>query len=117
MKNYLIITIVYRDEVLADLHDLMLGEYEKTEQQIEEFAASLGAEVFFEESINTIVPNGRGFARVEYNFTMTDEQKKELADLLFPFFADGKLHERSMDTFNTLTAVRFLQTDGQLFEV
>lgn len=113
MKRYIIIKLVFAEEVLSDLHDLMLGEYEKLCLEMKRFSDLLDAEVFFEDGINHTAV-GRSFATVEYNFSLGDEEKRELIQLVERFFADGALCKEEMEIFSTLAAVRFLQTDGEL---
>ena len=58
----------------------------------------------------------RSFADVDYNFPMSDEEKRALMGLLERFFVDGELGEEGMEIYPTLSAVRFLRTEGELFE-
>ena len=48
---------------------------------------------------------------------MSDEEKRALMVLLARFFVDGELGEEGMDVYPTLSAVRFLRTNGELFEM
>lgn len=114
MKKYIIIRLIFNDEILAELHDLMLKEYERLSREITDYAATLGADVFFSDACSTTVC-GRSYAEVEYNFPMSSEDKLGLIEYLRGFFVDGEVVGDTMDTHNAITAVRFLKTDGELF--
>lgn len=115
MKNYIRIKLVFGNAILEDLHDLMLDEYENICRDVEAFAAERGALALLEDTVNK-TSGTRSFADVEYNFPMSNEEKRALMVLLARFFVDGELGEEGMDVYPTLSAVRFLRTEGELFE-
>ena len=114
--KYLLIKLVYAQEMLGELYDITLDEREKASRAIEEYAAALGAKALFEDTVNQYA-FGHSFACVEHNFPMTHEEKDGLIALLAPFFEDGEIDGGTMNTFNVLSAVRFLQTEGELWGV
>lgn len=114
MKKYLIIKLVYGEEINSDVHDLMLDEYEKVCNDIGDYADTLGAELLINDSTN-VYGEGRSYATVEHNFPMTQAEKETLVHILSDFFVDGELDGEEIVTHNTLSAVRFLQTEGELF--
>ena len=116
MKKYLIINLVFKESVLPELQDLMQDTVKQNCLAIEEFVNSLGAEVLFTDKENTRT-FGRSFATVEHNFELSTEQKNKLKTLITEFFIDGELRRKIINTYNTLFAVRFLQTKGELLIV
>ena len=116
MKKYLVIKLVYGEELQSDVHDCMLEEYEKACDDISDYAASLDAELLVEDSVN-VYGVGPSYAKVEHNFPLTHEEKARLVQYISCFFVDGEVKGENMKTFNVLSAVRFLQTDGELFEM
>ena len=116
MNKYLVIRLVFPDEILDDLHDMKLDEYQEISQKIENYANSLGATVLFEVNVNDL-PIGRAFASIEHNFYLSDKEKEQLISYLRKYFWDGKIHYKTMDIYNTLSAVHFLKCDGEVFEL
>lgn len=116
MNRYLIIKLIFADEILDDVHDVKLDEYPQISQKIENFANSLGATALFEVNLNYL-PIGRPFATVEHNFYLSDDEKVQLISYLREYFYDGEIKYRTMDIFNILSAVRFVKTDGEVFEL
>lgn len=115
MKKYIHIKLVFGNAILEELHDLMLDEYENICRDVEVFAAERGALALIEDTVNHI-SGERSFADVDYNFPMNDEEKRALMGLLARFFVDGELGEEGMEIYPILSAVRFLRTEGELFE-
>lgn len=116
MKKYLMIKLVFGEEIHPDVHDLMLDEYEKASNDISDYATALNAELFIEDGVN-VYGVGRSYALVEHNFALTHEEKACLVQYISRFFVDGEVKGKKLKTFNVLSAVRFLQTEGELFEV
>lgn len=120
MKKYIIIKLMFGEEIHPDVHDLMLDEYEKASQDLNDYAASLGAEMFVEDTVNAHGV-GRSYVSIEHNFPMTRDEKEVLIRHVSRFFEDGETEKVGrrieLRTFNVLSAVRFLQTEGELFEL
>ena len=114
MKKYLMIKLVYGEEIHLDVHDLMLDEYEKACNDIGDYADTLGAELLINDSTN-VYGEGRSYATVEHNFPLTPAEKDALVQHISRFFVNGEIKRRKLETFNILYAVRFLQTEGELF--
>ena len=85
--------------------------YSKTE-----VAREKGVDLFFKDTINdrTLVES---FAMVEYNFDINREEKEALIKYITPFFNDGEISRGEMEITNVLTAVRFLQTNGEVIRI
>ncbi len=113
MEKYLLIKLVFADAILGELHDILLDEYPRIAASIENFADSIGTSVLFESTVNSL-PIGRSFATVESNFSLSDAEKEKLAANISEFFLDGEIKWKTMNTYNTLAAVRFLKVDGEL---
>lgn len=116
MKHYLMITLIRAEEQLPEYHDLYLDAYKQQCARLYDFGQSLNAAVLLQDGTNDIV-FGDSYARIEYNFSLENDQKTRLIGLIRPFFGDGKLNGREMDEVNTLKAVRFLKTDGELVTI
>ncbi len=116
MTKYLMVKLVFGEEIHPDVYSLMQDEYEKACCDIGDYAASLGAKMLVEDSVN-VYGTGHSYAAVEHNFPMTREEKESLLEIISRFFVDGAVEARKLKTFNVLSAVRFLQTEGELFEV
>ena len=116
MKNYLIIKTVFTDEHLSDVWDLKIDEHHEIAQKIESFADARGAVVLF-ESVANQMEIGRSFASVEHNFFLSDEEKKLLVSYIYDFFESSEIDYGGMNIYPTLRAVRFLQTNGEIFEI
>ena len=111
--KYIIISLVYSQEIFADVHDLYIEECKSASQQIEKLASEMGAEVYIRESANDRAISS-AFATVECNFDMPKECKEKLVEYIKPFFVDGNVLCCTLQEYNSLGAVRFLKTDGEL---
>lgn len=116
MKKYLMIKFVFCEEIHPDVYALMSREYESASREMDNFAAALDAELFVEDTVN-FYGAGRSYALVEHNFPLTRAEKDNIIQHISHFFTDGEVEERELKTFNVLSAVRFLQTEGELFEL
>jgi len=106
MAKYLMIKLVFGEEIHPDVYSMMQDEYEKASCDISDYAASLGAKMLIEDTVN-VYGVGHSYAVVEHNFPMTKEKKESLVEIISRFFVDGEIEERVLKTFNVLSAVRF----------
>lgn len=116
MNKYLLIKLVFGAEIHPDVYDLMQDEYRKASDDMSSYAAGLDAELLIEDGVNAYGVGG-SFALVEHNFSLNSADKERLVEIISRFFADGEIEGRELQTFNVLSAVRFLQTEGDLFKV
>jgi hypothetical protein len=116
MNKYLLIKLVFGDEIHPDVYDLMLDEYRKASNDMSSYAAELDAELLIGDSVNTYGTGG-SFVLVEHNFPLSTADKERLIEIVSRFFVDGEIEGRELQTFNVLSAVRFLQTEGELFKM
>ena len=114
MDKYIIVKLVFGDTMLAEVRDILLEDFEETSQKIVALANEVGSKAYLFDSTNDIATSD-SFAMVEHNFPLTQEFKTKLVDLLSNFFKDGDLEYDGFSLYDTLKAVRFLQTDGELF--
>ncbi len=115
MKKYILIKLIFGEEIHPDVYDLMQEEYKKASGEMDDFAVALGAALLIQDSVNAYGV-GHSHALVEHNFSLSRADKERLIELLSRFFVDGEIEKRELKTFNVLSAVRFLQTEGELFE-
>ena len=116
MTNYLIVKIVFSEEHLCDVWDLKIDEHHEIAQKIECFADEHGAVALF-ESVANEMDIGRSFASIEHNFYLSDEEKRQLVGYIYGFFEGSYIDGDTMEVYPTLRAVRFLQTNGEIFEI
>ena len=117
MKKYLLIKLVFADEMHSDLHDINLGLYEKLSQDIDKYAESLGAIALLESVYNYLPMINRSYACIEYNFDLSDDEKTRIVKYLKGYFDDWYYEDGGMNTYNTLSVVRFLKVDGEVMNV
>ena len=116
MTRYVIIHLTCGEYMQGDLHDLMIGELAKRCDVIASYFGETGAEVFFSDSVNDLV-RGRSFARVESNFSLTEEQKAYLIREIKPFFVDGEICEDGMNISPIKAAICFCEHQGELISL
>lgn len=116
MNKYLIISLVFKEKPWSDLHDIEIDLFAEQSQKAIADAKKQGVNLFFKESSNDRISSS-SFATVEYNFDLTNEEKQSLVEFLTQFFHDGKFCKRYVEIENTLKAVRFLRTNGELIVI
>ena len=116
MNKYIIISLAFGKEVWSDLHDIEMDLFAKQSKIAIARAKEQGVDLFFTESSNDRIISS-SFALVEYNFDLTNEEKQSLVEFLTQFFHDGKFCKRYVEMENTLKAVRFLRTNGELIVI
>ena len=117
MDKYMIIDLAHKSEVLSDLHDIEIKMFESQSKNATATAKRKGITLLFRETFNDRI-EGDSFALIEYNFDLTKEEKEKIVKFVSQFFNDGEIYEgMEIKSYNTLKAVRFLKTDGELFLV
>ena len=116
MNKYLIVNFVYGEELLSEIHDIEIDPIAEKCKKIRNEANKLGVEVFFKDSVNDRAISN-SFALVEHNFELSSGEKAQLVNALTIFFNDAIITKGCLNIDNTLKAVRFLKTDGELFTV
>ena len=113
MNRYIMVELVFSEEVNTSLHDMMLMSYAETSEELCTYMESLGAVMLISDRVNTVV-SSRSFATVEHNFPLTPTQKKALTDIIAKYFVDAVIDEDGMSVVPMLYAVRFLETVGEV---
>lgn len=116
MNKYIIIELIYGEEVQGDIHDIEIDTIAELCNDIKRSMAKLNVDVFFRETINERAVSD-SFALVESNFELTCEKKSELVKQITLFFNDAVIQRNYLNVYNTLSAVRFLKVDGELIKV
>ena len=116
MNKYMIVSLVYNQEKSNDMHDLEIKDFEKWSKKATKQAEKAGVSLFFKETSNEKLICG-SFATVDYNFEISSEEKQKLAKFLTRFFNNGEPEFDTLNIENTLSAIRFLKTDGELLLV
>ena len=116
MNKYMIINLVYAEEILPEIHDVEAENFAARCEALRKAAAAEGVLVFFRETQNDRAV-GESFALVEHNFDISVSEKQALAAYLAPFFEDGDLEGNTIDTKNTLSAVCFSRLDGDVIRI
>ena len=113
MQRYIIIRMYRTEEISGDVHDLSIEDCSRRAEELRSWAHGLKAALFLAD-MGSDLAVGDAFAEVEHNFPLNEEQKKELAGMLAPFFRDGTAARGELKIFTIPYAVRFLQTEGEL---
>ena len=116
MNKYVIVNVVYAEELLAEIHDLEMENIAARCEALRKAAAAEGVQVFFRETQNDRAV-GESFALVEHNFDIPADQKQALARYLVPFFEDGDLEGNTIHPQNNLAAVCFSRLDGDVIRI
>ena len=116
MNKYIIVSLIYCKEVSNDMHDLEMKDFEKWSKKAIKQAQKSGINLFFKETSNDRVISN-SFATVEHSFDLSVEEKQKLVKFLTKFFNNAEFDYPNLNVENTLKAVRFLKTDGELFLV
>ena len=113
MQRYIIIHMYRTEEISSDVHDLSIEDCSRRAEELRSWAHRLKAALFLAD-MGSDLAVGDAFAEVEHNFPLSEEQKRELAGMLAPFFRDGTIECGELKIFTIPYAVRFLQTEGEL---
>ena len=116
MEKYMIVSLIFEDEILSDLYDIEFDEFQERMRKAIREAKSKGVSLFFRDIVNDRAVT-ESFATVEYNFDISKEEKDALIKYIAPFFSDGIISRKTMNIINNLRAVRFLQTNGELVRI
>ena len=113
MKKYIIISLILKEEILADLYDIEFNDVQELCKKAISVAKDNGVELLFKESHNDRLVS-ESFALIEYNFDITIEDKSLLIGFVSKFFNNGTIKYRTMNVTNTLKYIRFLKTEGEI---
>lgn len=117
MKKYCIVSFVYNEEIQSDYHDISLDEFELLCKDAVKEAKKKGVDLYFIEVYNERII-GNSIALIEHNFDLGVDEKNRFLKFLKLFFDDwGNYASDGYETINTLKAVRFLKTDGEIIKV
>ena len=116
MNKYVIVNVVYAEELLPEIHDLEMENIAARCEALRSAAACEGVQIFFRETTNDRAV-GESFALVEHNFDMSADQKQAFARALAPFFEDGTLTGDTITPQNDLSAVCFSRLDGDVIRI
>ena len=110
MQRYIIIRMYRTEAMLSDVHDLSIEDCSRRAEELRGWARGLKAALFLAD-MGSDLAVGDAFAEVEHNFPLSEEQKRELAGMLSPFFRDGDgSTRRAEDLHNSVR--RALSADG-----
>lgn len=105
MKNIVIIKL-YKNEITSgDYHDLMLDEFEQKYNEAKEFAKNKDKELYFNIINCEDVINADGFAEIEYNTSLDEEEKEYYKELIKYFSYDAEIENRTLNTYSTLKRI------------
>ena len=113
MQRYIIIRMYRTEEISGDVHDLSIEDCSRRAEELRGWARGLKAALFLAD-MGSDLAFGDAFAEAEHNYPQNEEQKRERAGMLAPFFRDGTAARGELRIYTIPSAVRFLQTEGEL---